>query len=199
MVLETYTGLYFDYDDPQPEQVCLSDIARALSFTARFGGHSKRFLSVAEHALLCHALVSEAVPNRPDLQLAALHHDSHEAYLGDVPTPLKRTLEAAAPDLYYGLVRKVDDAIGAAVGLDPDRFHDPVVRQADADALVIEAELLKKSQGRGPHWQRNRDAAPTAKLPRFWRGYPHAAAQVEIAFKRTHIQTTALFGEATLV
>src|ERR1044072_3338397 len=153
MVLETYTGRFFDYDDPQPEQINLTDIARALSYTARFGGHTSRFYSVAEHALLCHALVSEQVPNRPDLALAALHHDSHEAYLGDVPTPLKRTLEAAAPDLYYGLVRKVDDAVGAAFELDPDRFHDPVVRQADADALVIEAELLKKSKGQGAHWR----------------------------------------------
>lgn len=198
MVLETFTGLHFDYDDPQPEQISLTDIARALSYTARFGGHTSRFYSVAEHALLCHRLVYERVPNRPDLMLAALHHDSHEAYVGDLPTPLKRTLETEAPDVYYALVCKVDDAIGAAIGLDPDRFHDPIVRQADADALVIEAELLKKSQGRGHHWQRNRDAAPNAKLPAYWRPYTLKPINVEIDFKRAHVQTLAAMGRAVV-
>ena len=194
MVLETYTGQFFDYDDPRPEQINLTDIARSLSYTARFGGHTTRFYSVAEHALLCHALVSEQIPNRPDLALAALHHDSHEAYLGDVPTPLKRTLEAEAPDIYYGLVRKVDDAIGAAIGLDPDRFHDPIVRQADADALMIEAQLLKKSKGEGPHWRRNRDVYSGRRLPAFWRDRQIAACEID--FLAAHRQITAAMGRA---
>ena len=185
MVLETYTGLYFDYDDPQPEQISLSDIARALSYTARFGGHTKRFYSVAEHALLVRALVSEVVPNRLDLQLAALHHDSHEAYLGDVPTPLSRTLEDEGIDIIATLKHRIDTTVAAFIGIDPDRFHDPIVRQADKDALVIEAEFLKKSQGRGLHWQRNRDAAPLARMPRFWRPN-YTPSGIEIDFKRVH-------------
>ncbi len=32
---------------------------------------------------------------RPDLALAALHHDSHEAYLCDLPKPVKNKLEDA--------------------------------------------------------------------------------------------------------
>ena len=43
MILETYTGRAFDYDDPRPSMISLSDIARALSLTARFGGHTSRF------------------------------------------------------------------------------------------------------------------------------------------------------------
>jgi hypothetical protein len=59
--LETYSGLYFDFDDPRPEQVDVADIAKALSWTCRFGGHVSRGISVAEHAVLVYELVQERV------------------------------------------------------------------------------------------------------------------------------------------
>lgn len=81
--LETYTGKYFNYQDPSPESVCLQDIAHALSNICRFNGHSKRFYSVAEHSVL----VSYHVP----LHCAAegLLHDAAEAYYGDVVAQFK--------------------------------------------------------------------------------------------------------------
>lgn len=185
-MLETYTGLEFDYDDPLPSMICLQDIARALSLTARFGGHSKRFYSVAAHALLVRALVVEA--GHPELALAALHHDSHEAYLGDIPTPLKATLGTK----HRSLAWDIDFAIGEAFCIDPGLFRHEVVKQADADALVLEAARLKRSGAQGPHWAGARAKAPKPKWPPFWKfeGY-RDPRNAEAAFLRAHMGDAA--------
>ena len=90
-VIETYTGERFAPFDPEPERVHLTDIAAGLAHTCRFGGHSDRFYSVAEHSLY----VSEEF-TEPRLQLIALLHDAAEAYLGDIPRPVKAEFERFA-------------------------------------------------------------------------------------------------------
>ncbi|PPQ17945.1 phosphohydrolase [Bradyrhizobium sp. AC87j1] len=73
--------------DPRPDEVFIDDIAHALSLLCRFGGHCLRFYSVAEHCVL----LSRAAP-RPH-KMWALLHDASEAYLVDVPRPLKPFLD----------------------------------------------------------------------------------------------------------
>lgn len=146
MNIETYTGKYLDYSDPKPEQINISDIAHALSNICRFGGHSRQFYSVAEHALLVRELVIEE--GYPYLGLAALHHDSHEAYIGDVPTPLKHHLGSS----YSRLRVKIDAAIGEWLDEPLHHFHHHAVEYADERALRIEAGVLKLSRGVGEHW-----------------------------------------------
>ena len=84
----TYTGRKFFPMDPRPEDVCIADIAHALSLVCRFGGQLKEHYSVA-----CHSLnVWWAIPASlgPKVQLCALLHDAPEAYIGDMIAPLKR-------------------------------------------------------------------------------------------------------------
>src|SRR5690606_22017653 len=52
----------------------------------RFGGHTQLFYSVAKHCIECSYLV------KPENQLAALLHDASEAYLMDIPSPIKNRL-----------------------------------------------------------------------------------------------------------
>lgn len=145
--IETASGRFYDYLDPQPEQVCIDDIAIALSNTTRFGGHCSRFYSVAEHSCLVRQLVIEA--GRPDLGLAALLHDAHEAYIGDIPSPLK----AVIGDEYKDIAADSDFVIAEAVGHGRTlSFHEPAVIKADALALRYEAAVLKVSRGTGSHW-----------------------------------------------
>lgn len=144
--IETYTGLFFDYVNPKLEQVDIDDIAHALAHTVRFGGHVNHYYSVAEHCLIVRQLVIEQ--GRPDLGLAALLHDAHEAYLGDLPSPLKALI---GPN-YRNLVALADYVIASACGFDPADFHAPAVVEADALALRHEAACLKQSEGTGPHW-----------------------------------------------
>jgi hypothetical protein len=160
--IETTSGLYFDYLKPKPEQVAVADIARALSHVPRFAGHTTRFYSVAEHALRVADIVG---PKSAREQFAALHHDSHEAYLGDLPTPLKALLD----DTYRDLRIAADNAIGDKLGIDPKHFHSPIVVSADRLALRVEAAHMKWSHGVGEHW--GYDGIPWEAIhgePRYW-------------------------------
>lgn len=149
-VIETLGGRYFDLADPKPCEVDLYDISVALSNQARFNGLTKRRYSIAEHAILTMRLVIAA--GHPELALPALHHDSHEAYMGDLTTPFKRLVDEQAPGLIQEIALKLDDAIGAALDIDPEDFQHPVVKAADREALRQEARVLKHSQGTGEHW-----------------------------------------------
>ena len=92
--LDTASGVRLDLDDPRPDDITLSDVAAALSKTCRFGAQARSFYSVAQHAVLVADLVEDA--GHPELALAALHHDSHEAYACDLATPLKHRIDAAS-------------------------------------------------------------------------------------------------------
>lgn len=84
--MQTFTGRQFWPIDPRADEVDIRDIAHALSNCCRYGGHCKRFYSVAEHSVL----IARAAP--PHLKKAALLHDASEAYLVDIPRPIKRSL-----------------------------------------------------------------------------------------------------------
>lgn len=82
--MQTFTGKAFYPLDPKASDVCIEDIAHALSMMCRYGGHSVRFYSVAEHSVH----VSWNVPSEDALW--GLLHDSAEAYCGDMIRPMKR-------------------------------------------------------------------------------------------------------------
>jgi hypothetical protein len=86
--IQTFTGRQFWPLDPRPEEIDIRDIAHALSLLCRFGGHVERFYSVAEHSVH----VATSLPE--ELQLWGLLHDASEAYLVDVPRPIKPYLPA---------------------------------------------------------------------------------------------------------
>lgn len=87
----TFFGVAFYPMDPRPEEVYLGDIAHALALLCRFGGHCREFYSVAEHSVRgTRALRSTG--HGAILQRAFLLHDASEAYLVDVPRPIKQYL-----------------------------------------------------------------------------------------------------------
>ena len=100
--IQTYTGKRFWPLDPRAEEVDILDIAHALSNLCRFGGHCREFYSVAEHSVRGSYLVPE-----PDA-LWFLLHDSPEAYMVDIPRPIKHS-----PGLE--LVREIEARIMAVI------------------------------------------------------------------------------------
>lgn len=136
--MQTYTGGRFYPGDPRPEDVNIIDIAHAISQICRFGGHCKRFYSVAEHSVHCSTIVP------PQFAMQALMHDATEAYVVDVPRPLKVQLTN------YAEIEALNwEAIRAALPMCnlPSEL-DPSVKAADNGMLLAERDqLLDTSQG----------------------------------------------------
>lgn len=125
----TYTGNVFYPLDPRQQDIYIEDIAHALSLMCRFNGHINCFLSVAQHSIH----VSELC--KPENALYGLLHDASEAYLADVPSPLKQMF-----DDYKNIERKVQGAICAKFNLDP--LMPPDVKVADNIMLATEMRDL---------------------------------------------------------
>lgn len=130
--MQTFTGKRFWPLDPRPEDICIEDIAHALSLQCRYGGHCLRFYSVAEHCVL----MAEWIEKRftPLDALAALLHDAAEAYVIDIPRPLKRSLPdyRAIEDAVLGVIFR---ALAFSVSI-PDAVK-------DADNRIISDERVQ--------------------------------------------------------
>ena len=183
--IETYTGRFVDTQQPDPSTICVEDIAHALSQTCRYGGHCGKYFSVAEHSVFVSRRL-EQKGHSASWQLAGLHHDDAEAYLGDIPRPMKPLLG----DAYEGLTVRMDEAIVAALGLpfSATRFHEPAVKLTDSWALFIEARHLLPSGGKS--WSsdmyQRRDLAPRMVTPAYWLGGV-AASDAEAMFLERHV------------
>lgn len=129
--IQTFTGIFFDPFAPDESLVRIEDIAHALSQQCRFSGHLKRRWSVAQHSLF----VSDLCP--PHLKLAGLLHDAGEAYMVDLPRPIKHHPRLT---FYRETESKIDEVVAKRFGL-PFPI-DPDVKRADAMMLAAEAKAL---------------------------------------------------------
>ncbi|RYM48030.1 HD family hydrolase [Serratia proteamaculans] len=130
----TFTGKRFDYAAPSVDDICIEDIAQALSHECRFNGHIPEFYSVAQHCVIA----SQIVP--PEYALEALLHDAHEAYCKDIPSPLKHLI----PD-YRGIENNIDFVIRYKFNL-PAK-NSPAVKHADLVMLATERRDLDIDDG----------------------------------------------------
>ena len=78
----------FYFLKPRQEDIDIRDIAQSLARTCRFGGHGEFFYSVAEHSIYVTRILEKQGANILT-QLAGLLHDAEEAYLPDIPSPIK--------------------------------------------------------------------------------------------------------------
>jgi 5'-deoxynucleotidase YfbR-like HD superfamily hydrolase len=129
--ITTFTGAVFSPLEPLPADIRALDIAHALSNLCRFVGHTSSFYSVAQHSVLVSRLCA------PADALAGLLHDASEAYLADIPTPLK---DVNGLHGYRDIEARVQAAIFERFGLSPDMPESVV--QADYLMLLAEARDL---------------------------------------------------------
>jgi len=139
--MQTYTGRAFRFP-PTADMVQMEDIAHALSMQCRYNGHCRRFYSVAEHSVLVadwlHAEYGDA-----HLALAGLLHDAAEAYVCDVPRPLRPRLSA-----YGALEAQVETVIAEKYSVDQ---HDPRIKDADFRILTDEKAALMANEPEAWH------------------------------------------------
>lgn len=139
--IETYTGKYFDLVNPSPDDVDVVDIAHSLSMQCRYNGHCRKFYSVAQHSVMVAKLMPK-VPER-SLGIYGLLHDAAEAYIGDIPSPVKALISD---------IREVEErilnVIYAKFNLDIAMSRMPEIKHADRIAMTIEVKNLMFSGGR---------------------------------------------------
>ena len=130
--LATNTGKIIDLLEPNPDQFTIEDIANNLGKMCRFNGQLKTWFSVAEHCIK----VAQMVPDKYKMQ--ALLHDAAEAYLCDVPTPLKRLLGKS----YTDIEERIAGAIGRRFGVELINLP-TLVKLADRAMVVSERNAFQ--------------------------------------------------------
>lgn len=129
--IQVYGGTSIDPLNPTEDEINIESIAHSLAHQCRFAGHLDVFYSVAEHSVR----VSEVVPQED--KLWGLLHDASEAYLVDVPSPLKNALFG---DQYKRIEKNLMKVITTKYGLQ-ETMPDSVLR-ADNSLLGTEARDL---------------------------------------------------------
>lgn len=137
--MQTYTGRAFWPLDPRAEEIHPVDIAHALSLQCRFAGHCRVFYSVAEHSVRVARLLRARALWRGQ-ELAGLLHDAAEAYLVDLPRPIKR--HSAIGRHYEAAERDLMGAIEARFGLAAGALESREITHADCTLLATEARDL---------------------------------------------------------
>lgn len=115
----TASGRPFWPLEPRLEDIAIEDIAHHLSHLCRFTGAVRLFYSVAQHSVMVSiAMAPHLVTGRHRaLGLYGLLHDASEAYLMDVPRPLKHDASMVA---YRAAEARLQRVIYAVFGCDPD-------------------------------------------------------------------------------
>lgn len=134
----TTTGRYIDLNLMRPSDVDLEDVISSLSRMVRFDGHGEREpLSVLQHSLLVLDLL---IDEGNFTQLLGLVHDAHEAYIGDIGTPVKTHFGFDGDTNICSVVRH------ALLPPNSGYVYGPV-KDADILSLDIERRSLWNSNG----------------------------------------------------
>lgn len=137
--IRTFTGQYVNVFEPDPDTLVIEDIAHALAMQCRFGGHLPYFYSVAQHSVAC-SIATEAID--PKLALTALMHDSSEAYLLDIPRPIKLKL-ANYKEIEDNLMKALAFKFGFTYPLpEPVHIIDNVALKSEWASIMLPAEKL---------------------------------------------------------
>ena len=130
----TYAGIKFWPLDPRPEEICIGDIAHALSLLCRYNGHVPFHYSVAHHSLYVSDVMEKQYGTLGGL--CGLMHDAAEAYIGDMTRPLKRT-----PSLK--VFSDIEDNLLKVIFA---KFQIPMMdyKHADNSVLMMEKQQLGK-------------------------------------------------------
>ncbi len=148
-------GLYMDVLDPKREHVTPELLARGLSNVCRFAGRTPKFYSVAQHCCLCIELfrmfrdyltsryVDQLDVLGNDAELCILLHDASEAFIGDIPRPLKAGPSPIISEAYLRAEEALMRTVGKAYMIsDTEWWRNPVVKLVDGIALFTERRIL---------------------------------------------------------
>ena len=176
--MKTYSGLNFNPENPQPDQISIIDIANGLAFQVRFCGQLDKFYSVAEHSVMVSNMLE--LSGNKELALYGLLHDAHEAYMSDIPSPIKALLQPSVGEIET----KIDAAIYAKFNLEGLSAVDyaRTIKAADRSAFFIEDRDLRNRY----HLDVNYEGLPDMKA------IPIGIEQAKIKFMEKFFQLSNL-------
>jgi 5'-deoxynucleotidase YfbR-like HD superfamily hydrolase len=180
--IQTYTGKKFDIFNPDINSICIEDIAHSLSLQCRFNGHCSEFYSVAEHCMLMSSYARSLEPRDKTFELMLLLHDASEAYLCDIPRPIKHSENFKT---YRIIENQIQMLIYERFGLDTNQIlqYENMVKEYDNRMLVTELRDLMACPPE--EWTIAKEYEP------FSEGiFPHNHNFVENAFLYTFDQVT---------
>lgn len=132
----TQSGGVLDYDAAEYTALSIDEIAHSLSNQCRYNGHCSDYYSVAEHSVHVSHLVGATYNKR--WALAALLHDASEAYVCDLPRPLKKAMGKSFSDYEDKAMLSVAKKFGLEVG----DFHHQIIKDADNVMIYYETSVL---------------------------------------------------------
>jgi 5'-deoxynucleotidase YfbR-like HD superfamily hydrolase len=147
--IETSTGKKFDVLDPQPDMVCIEDIAHAGSQMNRFTGHCRFPYPVTQHSRLGSYIID------PEFALDFLLHDASESYIGDMNRPMKHF--SIAGDEYRKVEARIQGVICDVFGI--IRVEPAQVKRVDNMMLYAEKAQLMFGVTWGHKWSETEEAA----------------------------------------
>lgn len=190
--MQTASGRAVTLSRPAPDAISIRDIAAHLSKICRFAGATSTFYSVAQHSVLVAQLLAA---HGPAAQMYGLLHDAHEAYIGDIPQPVKNLLNLALGmgaewtplyDLWTGLDATIHERAGLAWPIGANTRA--AIRHADLRALATERrDLLADARPGTPEWDDLPEPARAAIKPWPW-------AKAEEKFLETYDELAILNG-----
>lgn len=131
-VMTTYMGIIIDVFEPTAQMFSIYDIAHALSNAPRFAGHTPINYTVAQHSIAVAKLVETYKGGiYSTWAIEALMHDASEAYMTDLPAPIKHKMpEFMAVENH--LMKVLFDAFWLRYP------YDPIVKEMDTVHVNME-------------------------------------------------------------
>ncbi len=136
--ITTHTLGTLDLAAPRPEDIDLDDIVHGLAHACRWANQG-RWYTVAQHSLeVCWLAKKEGLSR--DIQVAALMHDAHEAYVGDLSGGLKFMIGGELKHILEDLDAAIEQRFGFQ-GL-TDSYETGVVKQLEDSLIKPEYEVM---------------------------------------------------------
>lgn len=114
----SHKGRVYNLFDLDMNGVSIDDVARSLARQARYIGHTRQFYSIAQHCYMLaqsFLLIGEVAKAKQ-----ALMHDSGEAYMSDIPRPLKQLISDKIGPHEEELERRLAEKFGYKFPYDED-------------------------------------------------------------------------------
>jgi len=142
------SGDILDPFNPDPDMLSIPVIAHHLAMQCRFNGACRRFYSVAEHSIYGAWVAHSMYDDDDAIVRAMLLHDAHEAFLGDVVSPLKTPDILGSDAPIWHAVDAIDLAIQERYDVS---FDDERIKLIDNHMLGVEWRELMPEPDRYAH------------------------------------------------